>query len=41
MKKLKRELENCRRGARSKSNIEKEEVLMYRLEKIEDQIDTY
>lgn len=41
MKKLKRELELCRRGDRSKANIEKEGVLRYRLEKVEDQIDTY
>ncbi|XP_021315303.1 uncharacterized protein LOC110434863 [Sorghum bicolor] len=40
-KRLKRELKLCRRGARSKANIEKEGVLQYRLEKVENQIDTY
>lgn len=40
VKRLK-ELEVCRRGVSSKENIEKEGVLRYRLEKVEDQIDSY
>lgn len=40
-KRLKKELEVCKRGVSGKENIEKEGVLRYRLEKVEDQIDSY
>lgn len=40
-KRLQQELESCHRGVWSKENVEKEGVLCYRLEKIEEQIDTY
>lgn len=40
-KKLRKELEECRRGVSSRENIQREGVLRYRLDKVEDQVDTY
>jgi hypothetical protein len=40
-KKIKSELEQCRRGGLHRDNCAREEVLRYRLEKLEEQIDTY
>jgi hypothetical protein len=40
-KKIKMELERCRRGVLDRNNVAREEVLRYRLEKMEEQIDIY
>jgi hypothetical protein len=41
IKNLKAELEECRKGLLTAASINKEQVLRYRLEKLEDQWDTH
>jgi hypothetical protein len=41
MKKLKKELEGCRRSLISQGQVAQEAILRYRLERVEEQIDVY
>jgi hypothetical protein len=41
MKKVKKELEECRRRGIGREHIAKEAVLWYKLERLEDQVDIY
>lgn len=41
IKKVKKDLEECRRRGVNESQVAREELLRYKLERLEDQVDTY